>query len=304
MNIHDLKVDDFLYTNWLRPENVAWDSVASKLISDELLISENIMDMGIGNGYFTFITLGGKFDKAYDWYYNVDTEGFWQNKDIYDSVKVQNISRFIEKKPDKKVKLAVDHKQNLLTQAGQLGFIEKTLCADANDKFSFEGIDTVFSNILYWLDDPFKVLKNLSENLKTGARIIIVFPNPSFYEYCRSYKLESKTWKMLNRGRAECMMWKMGLEEFGNELAKKTDFKIAKATRYLSKRTLQTWDIGFRPFSSPLIKMANNLSSEKRLEVKMEWCDICQPFIYEFLENEIGKGPSEGGFNFVVLSKG
>ena len=300
----EYKIDEFLYMNWLRPEGVVWDAMASKLIGEELLQSNNILEIGIGNGYFTFMTLKGRFKKSYDWYYNVNIEGFWDNQDIYNSVNVSNIQDFIEKSPCKRLNSAIDHKENLLSQANQLNFVDDLICMDANEPLEFANIKTVYSNILYWLKDPMKTLQNIETNLESDGKVVLVFPNSHFLEYCQSYQNNKSTiWKLINRGRANSMMWFSDIDKFSKNIQTYTNFKIERSQRYLSKLTLNTWDIGLRPLSPHLIKMANNLPADKRLEIKEEWCDTCRKFIYELLENEIEKGNKEGGFNFVVLRK-
>lgn len=299
------RIKDFLYMTWLRPENAVWDSVASSIIGDELLRekNKNILDIGIGNGYFSFMTLGGKFKKEYDWYFNVNTEGFLDNNDIYNSSKIDNIKEFIEKPTLKNITLAIDHKENLLNQVKQLNFVDKTLLHDANKKITFNNIDIVYSNILYWLNDPVEILKNIDKELKKGAKVVLVFPNQNFYKYARSYKKESKIWKLLNRGRADSIMWALNIGEFEKVIKQKTSFKIEKFQTYLSEFNLKTWDIGFRPFSSPLIKMANSLESSLRNEIKEEWIDTALPYVNHVMEDELKNGPMNGGFNFIVLQK-
>jgi hypothetical protein len=297
------KLGDFLNMTWLRPENVVWDAAAAQLIGPALMEGRNIAEIGIGNGYFTFMTLGGRFKPQYDWYYNVDAQGFWENRDIYDHLASPDIAGFVASVPKKRVALAIDHKENLLAQARQLGFIDKTVLADANEPVEPGSADTIYSNILYWLNDPISVLKRLSEKIQTGTRVVLVFPNPHFLEHCRSYRRDSPTWDLLNRGRADSLMWTMGLEEFAAMLQRETALSIEKSTRYLSKLTLQTWDIGFRPFSPHLIKMANSLDPATRMEIKQEWCATAMPFLNELADNELANGPIEGGFNFVVLIK-
>jgi SAM-dependent methyltransferase len=302
--ISEYRIDDFVYMNWLRPEVVILHAVAAKLIGEELLKSNNILEIGIGNGYFSFMILEGRFKKSYDWYYNVDTEGFWENKDIYDSINLLNIQNFIEKPPHKRLKLAIDHKENLLSQTKQLNFVDNLLCMDANEPMRFTNIETVYSNILYWLKNPIEVLQNIEINLKSNGKVILVFPNSHFFEYCRSYSDdESRLWKLINRGRTDHMMWFMDFDDFGKNIERHTSFEIETTQRYLSKLSLNTWDIGLRPLSPHLIKMANSLPDNKRMEIKEEWCKTCKKFIYELLENEIEKGRKEGGFNFVVLRK-
>ena len=301
--LSEYKIDDFLYMTWLRPEDVVCNVVASKLIGEELLESNNILEIGIGNGCFTFMTLKGRFKKSYDWYYNVDTEGFWNNEDIYNNINLWNIQDFIDKSPCKRLKLAIDHKKKLLFQTKQLNFVDDLICMDANETIKFANIETVYSNILCWLNNPIKTLQNLEKNLKKGGKVIIVFPNSNFLKYCYSYKLKSRMWKLINRGRADTIMWYMDIEDFKGKIKMFTHFEIEKCQKYLSKLTLQCWDIGLRPLSPHLIKMANSLPADKRMEIKEEWCETCKKFIYELLENEIEKGGKEGGFSFVVLRK-
>ena len=61
---------------WLRPESALWDAIASTIIS-KMKLPPPTLDLGCGNGIFSFITAGGDFSIEYDWYKNVDTEGFW-----------------------------------------------------------------------------------------------------------------------------------------------------------------------------------------------------------------------------------
>lgn len=297
------RIDDFLNMTWIRPENVVWDSVASSLISDELLVQGRLLDIGIGNGYFSFMSLGGKFKKEYDWYYNVDTEGFLNNEDIYNTMKIRNIGDFIDTPALKKISLAIDHKKELLKQVEQINFTEKTLVQDANKPIDFSNIDIVYSNILYWLNDPMKVLQNIDNKLSSGSKVVLVFPNENFYKYARSYNQESKIWKLINRGRANSIMWSMNINEFEKKLNKMTSFKIQKFQTYLSELNLRTWDIGFRPFSSPLIKMVNSLDFTLRQEIKEEWVETARPYVFGILDDELINGPKDGGFNFVVLEK-
>ncbi|WP_456325249.1 methyltransferase domain-containing protein [Desulfonauticus submarinus] len=303
------RLKEFLYMEWLRMEKVVWNTRASILIGEELLLGNRILEVGVGNGYFTFMTLGGRFKPEYDWYYNVNTEGFWKGKDIYDVVKDDvKISYYVNSTPDKKIVLAIDIKETLLKQAYQLGFIEEVKKADANNPLDFQDkkIDLVYSNILYWLKDPIGVLNNWEQNLVGKGKIVIVFPNKKFLEFCRSYKLSkiSEFWKLINRNRAETLMWVKDLDEFEKEIEKNTNLKIKKYETYLGKTTLTFWDVGLRPISPYLIEMANSLSPKKRFEVKVKWCEELFPLVMELfkIELEETKG-GYGAFNFVVLQK-
>lgn len=298
-------VQEYLAMNWLRPENAVCDTAAYRLIAPAIRQQGKSLEIGIGNGYNSFMLLGGRFTPDYDWFYNVKTDGFWDNADIYDTCdKSLTIRSFIATPPIKMVHTAIDHKQNLLDQAKQLDFVDNLICADASQLHIEGHFDLIFSNILYWLPDPFAVLNEAGKHLSDQGQIVTVFPNPSFYAHCRSYVDESPLWKRLNRGRADSMMWHLSLGEFQEKLAQReTGLKVIKAERYLAEQTLRIWDIGLRPLSPHLIKMAQALAPETRQEIKAEWCETCLPFVLEQLHNEFERGPEEGGYNFVVLEK-
>ena len=302
MDINSIKLEDYAYMEWLRSEVVVWHSLADKIIGDELKKSKNIMEIAIGNGFFTFMALGGSFDRKFDHYYSVDLNNFNYDKDIYDCPPKINIKDYINNKPKNKLEIAIDHKQNTLDQAKLLDLSAKYLCLDANKDFDFYNVKTIYTNAIYWLQDPISQLKKWYEKLPDKSKIILVFPNNSFYTYCRSFRLESKMWTLLNRGRAKTLMWTMDFLDFEKEI-NNIGFRIADFKKYLSKLTLQIDDIGLRPISTHLIKMANSLSPELRFEIKQEWVSTMMIILNDLLENELENGPKEGGFNFVILEK-
>ena len=53
-------LDAHLSVCWLRPENVVWDTVASYLVRKQGL-SRPTLDLGCGNGIYSFVTAGGRF---------------------------------------------------------------------------------------------------------------------------------------------------------------------------------------------------------------------------------------------------
>jgi trans-aconitate methyltransferase len=281
-------------------------TVADDLISTALADSKNIMEVGIGTGYSTFLIFGGKMKPEYDFYFNISTDHkkFWKGEDIYNSVDRFDISQFIEKRAEKRIYVATDFKESLIKQAEQLGFIDKTIVEDANEKISVpDNVDAIYSNILYWLKDPFAVLKKMEENISRGTKVVVVFPNSNFLKYCRSYGKENEFWKLLNRNRVDSLMWTLDVSEFEQRLTKETNLKIKKFQTYLNKETLSIWDTGLRPFSPHLIKMANSLDFLKRLEIKHEWVETSYMFAKEILDLEVETGSVDGGFNFFILEK-
>lgn len=126
-----------LNVNWLRLESALWDAIASTVIS-RYEITPPSLDLGCGNGIFSFITAGGDISIDYDWYVNVDTKGFWENRDIYDVCKINRLEKYIAEKPTYNFTYGLDHKPNLLKQAESLDFYENLIEHDANRELPFE----------------------------------------------------------------------------------------------------------------------------------------------------------------------
>lgn len=290
---------------WLRPESALWDAIASRLVSKYNLVSPSL-DLGCGNGLFSFVTAGGRFSSAYDVYVNLSTKGFWKNKDIYDAVPVKNLNRYIIKKPEIKFDFGLDHKRNLLNQARRLHYYNNLMLYDANNKLPFadEQLETVFSNIIYWLNDLKKSIKEIYRVLNKDGTALLCIPNTKFLNYCVSYgwaERKSELLRVLNRGRSKNMHWVISYKDF-SILARKVGFRIMDHKYYLSPLTLKVWDIGLRPLSPVLIKMANMLHSKDRAVIKEEWMRTVLKFIEPLYAEEIST-KKEGGFHFFLLKK-
>ena len=290
---------------WLRPASALWDVIASTMIL-KYEIKHPSLDLGCGNGIFSFITAGGEFSVDYDWYINVNTEGFRENKDIYDACKISTLAGFITKKSGYTFSVGLDHKPNLLKQAKALNFYRNLFECDANQQLPFEDgkFKTIFSNILYWLNSQERSLNELYRILDKEGIAILCIPNIKFYDYCFSYHWKEKNselLRLLNRGRSECMHWTISYGDFAS-LAKRAGFDIVDHSYYLSPLLLKMWDIGLRPLSPLLIKMYNSLTQENRKSIKMEWIETLKEFLLPLYDMEI-KCKDEGGFHLFVLRK-
>lgn len=293
-----------LNVNWLRPETALWRSIDSTLIS-KYEIKAPSLDLGCGNGIHSFITAGGNFSLDYDSYMNTELNGFFEGNDIYDVCTRNDISSYITTESDYKFTYGLDHKNNLLDQARQLELYDNLILHDANKKLPFgkNEFETVFCNILYWLDSPEKSLQEIRRILKPGGVVLLHIPNIKFKDYCFTYHWkqdDSGLLKKLNRGRSESMQWEISHEDFSN-MAEHLGFRIVEHTPYLSKLTLQIWDIGLRPISPYLIEMANKMSFDDRCHIKSGWIDT----FYDLLKPlyTMDMNDKDGGFHFYVLEK-
>lgn len=303
------QVADFLREHlnvwWLRPESALWDAIASEVISQVPFESPSL-DLGSGNGIFSFITAGGAFSPEYDWFRNLDPQGFWDNRDIYDTFITPPGKSWIIREPKYQIDCALDVKANLLHQAQVLGFYHNLVVANATLSLPFEddSFQTVFSNILYWLDSMETTLKEVWRVLRPGGHALLCLQDHKFKEYCISYRwreLNSEVLRLLNRGRSESSCWTISYPELIT-LARKFHFRVVAHSYYLSPLTLKMWDIGLRPLSPVLIKMVHKLDETDRLSIKLEWIQILRPFLRELCDLE-RKSEEQGGYHFVCLEK-
>lgn len=302
--LDEFNVRAHLDVYWLRPESALWDCIAARKLGVALGGRTDIVEVGIGNGFFSFLLFGGRFAPEFDWFYSVNTQGFWNNADIFDHDSKISLDSFVTKAPGTRLSLGLDHKKTLLKQAARLGFVDELVEHDCNQPLPVaRTYRTAYSNILYWLNDPIGAMHNIGRVLEPRGELVTVFPNSDFYKHCVSYIREEHLWTLLNRGRADHIMWHMDLPEFKQKIREGGVFELKSAERYLAPSTLKVWDIGLRPISVPLIKMANALAPETRREVKAEWCATFERFAIPLLMSEMESGAATGGFNLVVLQK-
>ncbi len=298
-------LDEHLNVNWLRPETALWDAIASTAISQFEFLPPSL-DLGSGNGIFSFITGGGAFSPEYDWYRNVNPDGFWDNRDIYDTFIEPPRRSWITREPAYRIDCALDAKRNLLKQAEALKFYDRVVVADANLQLPFpdDSFETVFSNILYWLKSAEVSFREIRRVLRSGGRCSLCLQDHKFKEYCISYRwreLNSEVLRLLNRGRSESSLWTISYDELIS-LTKSLGFKVVAHTYYLSPLTLEAWDIGLRPLSPVLIKMIHKLSEADRLAIKLEWIETLRPFLNELYDMD-KNSDRQGGYHFVCLEK-
>ena len=71
----------------------------------------DLLEVGIGNGFFSFMMFGGQFKPDFEWYHQTLNHGFWLNRDIYDVE--QDASTFVGTHPLRSIHCAIDQKTNL-----------------------------------------------------------------------------------------------------------------------------------------------------------------------------------------------
>lgn len=307
---HYLK--EFLNAFWLRPETAAWRT-CDCLALDGIPFTPPVADIGCGDGLFSFIRAGGRIDPRYDMFRQAGSlDGFFAKVDIYDHYDRRNLLPEVVEKPAYSVAVGIDHKQALLDKAAMLSFYHDLRLADANRALPLEDgtYRTIFSNILYWLDDYPATLKEIRRALADDGRVILHVPSETFRDYSFYQRLSvrggDERWQwlhLIDRGRSDNIRQCKDFESWRAEFAA-AGLAVVHHRQYLSKMLVEAWDIGLRPISPFLIEMANDLADGKRLDVKRRWIEALVPLISPFCALETPDDDAHPpGFHLFVLEK-
>lgn len=285
-------LEQLLNVFWLRPETALWREIDIRTMSAFEMASPSL-DLGCGDGTFSFLRAGGEFDRGFDAFRSVtQLDQFFQNVDVFDSFNA-NLSVAVAGPPRYRIDVGFDHKDNLLKKAGQLGLYGLLKQGDANQALPFTdaSFNSVFSNIVYWLDDPQAVIAEIARILKPGGRACLMLPNitfPQFSFYNQLYvKSGDPRWnflELLDRGRfTDNIRQAKPLKEWRAIFAQ-AGLEVERHHFHLSKLVIQAWDIGLRPLFPVLLEMANELQPERLVAIKARWIYILSRFVEPLLE--------------------
>lgn len=279
---------NFLNVFWLRPESALCRSI-DVMVMDGIKFNKPSLDLGCGDGIFSFIRAGGAFDYSFDMFQSVgELEKYFDHVDIYNYFDKNLVNPVVIRKPSYKIDFALDHKENLLKKAATLNLYNKLICHDANFKLPFDNntFKTIFSNIVYWLDDPQFIFHEIFRILVPKGRAILMLPNSTLKDYSFYYKLFVKTgdqnWKWLDkidRGRMSENIKHAYDHETWATMFKEAGLNIATHSLHLSKTVIEVWDIGLRPIFPLLYKMATKLDYHDKMQIKKEWIDLFQDLL-------------------------
>src|ERR1039458_9326538 len=143
--------DELLNVFWLRPETALWREIDIRAMAPFVFQSPSL-DLGCGDGIFSFIRAGGRLDKSFDAFRSVNgLDKFFDNVDVFDTFN-KSVTPIVMRQPGYKIDCGFDHKENLLRKADQLGLYRELKPGDANRRLPFpdQSFNSVFSNIVYW----------------------------------------------------------------------------------------------------------------------------------------------------------
>ena len=303
---------NFLNVYWLRPETALWRSIDVEAMKNFSFESPSL-DLGCGDGIFSFIRAGGSFNLDFDAFQSVDMlDKFFDKVDVYDCFK-DNIHPNILNKPKYMIDYGFDHKENLLKKAQTLNLYKTTIVGDASMTLPFadNSLRSVFSNIIYWLENPQHIFNEISRVLDVGGKCCVMLPNSNLAEFSFYYNLVIKQNKeqfsfleLLDRGRMSDNIKQAKSMKEWKVIINNSNLKIIKHKMHLSKTIIQIWDIGLRPIFPLLYKMTSHLSNDELLQIKKQWIETFMMFLEPLLENDFQLNLDvEPAFHCFILEK-
>ena len=305
MNKETKILKNLLSVYWLRPETAIWRTLDAIQLQ-KIKFIRPIVDIGCGDGIFTFSTFGGKVDANYDVYRTMrKTDKFFSGIDIHDQT--SKISFKITRKPERDIDLGLDWKKNLLTKAKKLKNYQKLIRHDANEQLPIEknAFKTVFSNTFYWLNDIRHILNEAKRICHESGKIVIFVPDKKFQEsliFNQYFSKKQKWAKMLDRGISNNIKHCYSLNEWKN-IFSEVGLRVSHHSNYGTEQLVKFWSVGLRPYSPFLIEMANNLNLKTRTKIKQKLVRDLTPLLKSYLDFELTKIGKNNCFHLFVLKK-
>jgi len=265
--------------NWLRPETALWRT-ADTLAITSLARTEFDFDLGCGDGLNSYLLAGGQPPLDVDSFVDIhDTtpEAFFKDTvDIYDSA-VAN-GRTIAP-PPRQIHIGLDHKAHLLNRAAGLNLYERLICHDANERWPIpdHSVQSLFSNVIYWLADLRHSFLEIARVLAPEGTALLLLPDENLKLFSASRWVTEHGWQWashLDRGRLAQFRHRYSEQGWCNAL-NAAGLRVQNHRAFINDRLVQIHEIGLRPLSPVLIKMANKLSPNDRASIKLEWVEYC-----------------------------
>lgn len=305
-------LNQLLNAYWLRPETALWRQLDIQAMSNFKFNSPSL-DIGCGDGLFSFIRAGGEMSTNFDAFrFVTGLNEYFENVDIYDTYHDSSTFKVV-RKPNYQIDVGFDHKSNLLSKSEVLGIYKKTIIGNANALLPFENdsFESIFSNILYWLDNPSDAISEIARILKPGGQACLMLPNHTLPEYSfyNEYYLKTNNpaysfLEKIDRGRFSEHIKHSRTSTEWESIIHQSNLRLIKHVKHISKINMQIWDIGLRPLFPLLKKITDAIEDDKFLKIKAEWIETMQMFVEPLIDIDSDNSKShEPAFNCYIVKK-
>jgi len=273
---------------WLRPETALWYtemiSLAKKFGVDNVQGIQSL-DFGCMDGLNSFILLGGYIPEDFDAFAGMKESYSIQSKitlkdDYYDNVNLEDLA-FNGRPPAKSFTYGVDWKKSHIERSRLLGAHQHLRLWDEANSLPIENskMDLIWAPNIYWMNDLSKLLDNFYRITRIGGMLVTVVPDKKALKYSimnNREGFEAPWLSLLDRGRYQNAIRSARSKDEWTTLFEEHGYSVMKCEGYISPKLISVYEIGFRPFFSPLLHMRRLLledSPDKFLDIKKCWID-------------------------------
>jgi hypothetical protein len=271
----------YLNIYFLKPFDALNDTVTSSLLT-QFDWPASIVEIGPGDGLFSYIMHGGSLPLSFDRYLQTDLT----QSDIYDFHVPGLISD--DDAPTEPVVIAsVDSSFTHMVKVSELGFANNSLCSSYEHlPFPDGSLQAIFYYIPHGLIDHGLAIKEAHRVLtSTGTMILLAYDNSirdSFLFHRIGSSLSGRYRRYflaLDNGRYTELMNLARTEDGWHHYFGKHGFSIEDVHRGLSTAAWKLYDTQTRPILKPLIKFFNMMPSLLRTSTKLVWMLAWYPIL-------------------------
>jgi len=244
-----------------------------------------VVEIGSGDGVFSYIMHGGSFPLWFDRYLMTDLA----QEDIYDSHK-EDVVHPLRALVTPDIMLAIDAKASHVQKIREIGFAKNSIVAAYEElPLASASIAKIFYYTPHGLCDHDTAIREAARVLTDDGRMLILLYDSRFKASFICRRLArffsggiSAYFDRLDNGRFdEITRLSKSLDEW-TAFFSGHGFVVEGFHTGLSAFAWKAYDIQTRPFLKPLIRLFNQLPGRSRTVLKVLWMSLCYPYLVLF----------------------
>jgi len=275
----------YLNIYFLKPFDAVNDALTSTILH-KLNWTDEYVEIGSGDGMFSFIMHGGTFPLSFDRYLLADTK---LNEDIYDHHKENILS--VNTMPSKpKLTQCLDAKLSHIKKVKEIDYAENaSVISYEKLPIPDNSINSIFCYTPHGLKDHRDSIREISRVLVRNGSLIILVYNDEFKRDFICYRIGKRFhnkfgqyFENLDAGRYKEITAMSRSNSEWELLFKECDLTIEQVQSGLSGFAWGIYDIQTRPILKPLINIFGRLPINIRTTLKLIWMIILYPLLFLF----------------------
>lgn len=276
---------------FLKPHDAVNDTLTSSLLHC-LDWSGPVVEIGAGDGVFSYVMHGGSFPLWFDRYLLTDLS----KQDIYDSHQADVLQPAVTlSRPD--ITLAIDAKESHIRKIREIGFAKHCqVAAYETLPLPSASVPRIFYYTPHGLNDHEAAICEAARVLMPGGYMLILLYDAKFKPSFICHRLAQALpgplgayFSRLDNGRFDEITRLSKSPEEWEQFFQRHGFEIEARHTGLSTFAWKVYDIQTRPLLKPLIRLFGILPGHVRTVAKFLWMIACYPYLvlfYLFFSNE------------------